>query len=512
MRRALAAALPLVALGAPARAAGPEIRATAVLALGKDPSGQKPAAMADALLRRQVDAARGLRLIEPGRVLSGDPRTREEETVERARAALADGRRAYDALALDDAIARLGQAVSLYQQAGPLVGDLAELRTALAHLAAALVLRGSADEAESTFLELLTIDPGFQLTGFPPTVERVFEQATRRLDATPSGGVEIYSTPPYAAAFLDGRFEGVTPLVLDDVVAGTHYLRLEKLGYTVHGAPLEIAPNQRVTSQTRLSSLGRGAELRDLAARSVPEVSQEGMGGQTRELARQLVADTVIFVTVSQSRRDATFVGAVYDAREGMRIATERAVLSADAATFTERLGRYLGRLVAAAQRGEPSPEAEASDSRPGGPAFGLGQRSGGQGPPPGAAPGGPSYGSTLTDEPDTPGEVYLGWTFVGLGGVSLATGVAFGILAQATYDDFRATSQRSPDLGDLQDRGELYSTTADVLYITGGTLVAGGAALVLLADVIGKSPAEQLRASVAPLDGGAAVAVGGRF
>jgi hypothetical protein len=107
---------------------------------------------------------------------------------------------------------------------------------------------------------------------------------------------------------------------------------------------------------------------------------------------------------------------------------------------------------------------------------------------------------------------VYLGWTFVGLGGVSLATGVAFGILAQATYDDFRATSQRSPDLGDLQDRGELYSTTADVLYITGGTLVAGGAALVLLADVIGKSPAEQLRASVAPLDGGAAVAVGGRF
>lgn len=506
----------IAAVAAAAPAPGPEIRATAVFALGRDPSGQKAATMTHALLRKRVLETRTLRLVEPGRVLSGDPRTREEATLERARAALADGRRAYDALALDDAIARLGQSVSLYQEAGPLLGDLTELRTALQYLAAALVLRGSADEAESTFVELLTVDPSHQLVGFPPTVERIFERAAARIDATASGSVEIYSTPPYAAVYLDGRFEGVTPLVLDDVVAGTHYLRLEKLGYVVHGAPLQIAPKQRITSQTRLSSLSRGAELRDLAARSVEEVNGRAMGGHTRELARVLVADTIIFVAVTQSGRDAAFEAAVYDARAGTRIATERAVLSADAATFTERLGRYLDRAITAARTGQsvgppPSPSE--------GPAFGLGA---GPRPAPARTSGfaDPSFASASGSSRPTPGEIYLGWTFVGVGGVALLTGVGFGVAAQITHDDFRQTAQLSPDLPDIQNRGQTYSVVADGLMIGGGVLLAGGAALVIIGDMLSTSTTDRLSeappSKLEPFVGagpdGAVVGLGGRF
>src|SRR5688572_32967578 len=100
--------------------------------------------MADAILRTRLEKAKTLRVVEPGRVLSGDPRTREEETLERARAAFSDGRRAYDALNLDEAIARLGQAVTLYQQTGPLLSDVEELQIALVYLGASLTLRGSA--------------------------------------------------------------------------------------------------------------------------------------------------------------------------------------------------------------------------------------------------------------------------------------------------------------------------------------------------------------------------------
>ncbi|MEO1334198.1 MAG: hypothetical protein AAFV29_01085, partial [Myxococcota bacterium] len=152
-----------------------EIPATAVVAIARDPSGQKAAAAAAALLRSRVRAANDLRLIDPVRVLSGDPGTRKEELLERAREALQDGRREYDALALDTAIARLGQSVSLFQRTGPLLGDMNELATAYAYLAAALILRGSADEGESTFVELLTISPSYQLTDFPPAVIRIFE-------------------------------------------------------------------------------------------------------------------------------------------------------------------------------------------------------------------------------------------------------------------------------------------------------------------------------------------------
>jgi hypothetical protein len=98
--------------------------ATAAFAVPRDPSGQRAAAIVAAVLSERVAERARLRPIEPGRALSGDPRTREEETLSRARTALADGRRVYDALNLDEAIARLGQAVSLYQQTGPLLGDL----------------------------------------------------------------------------------------------------------------------------------------------------------------------------------------------------------------------------------------------------------------------------------------------------------------------------------------------------------------------------------------------------
>ena len=503
-----------------AHGAESEIRSTAVFALGEDPSGQKPAAMAAALLQEHVRAARTLRLVDPGRVLSGDPRTREEETLERARAALADGRRAYDNLALDDAIARLGQAVSLYQQTGPLLGDLNELHSALEYLAASLVLRGSSDEAESTFLELLTVRPNHRLLDFPPSVERVFDSAAARLDATPAGSVEIYSTPPYAAVYLDGRFEGVTPLVLEDVVAGTHYLRLDRLGYTIHGAPLQIAPKQTITSQTRLSSLVRGAELRDLAARSIEEVSGSGMGGQTRELARTVRADMLIFVIAHQSGRDATFTGAVYDARTSQRIATEQVVLSSDRG-LTERLGRYLRRLVRTAETGEAEkgdgPEAArvgAEDSEiPPRTAFGLAPDSGQANPSSSgfsAAPPADARVVAETSASQTPGEVYLGWTLVGVGGAALATGVVFGILAQNAHDEFRDTAQLSEDLSDVRDRGRTFSTAADALYIGGGALLAGGAALVLLSDLLASGSGFQ--AGVVPAPGGGLVRVGAEF
>lgn len=498
------------AAASPAYAAG-EIQATAAFAVARDPSGQRAAATADALLGSRVYAEPKLRMIQPARVLSGDPRTREEETLERARTALADGRRTYDAMALDQAIARLGQAVSLYQQTGPLLGDLDELGTALAYLGAALVLRGSPDEGESTFLELLTIDPAYQLESFPPTVAKVFERASRKLEQRPAGSVEIYSTPPYAAVYLDGRFEGVTPITLTELVAGTHYLRIEKIGYTIHGAPLEISANQRITNQTRLRSIKRGAELRDLTARASEEVLRDGMGGALRQLTRELVADTLIFVSVTQSGNDATFTGGVFDGASGTRLATERTVLATDKPSFGKSLDQYVVRLIAAAASGKPAKES--ANGGTGGGSFGLGGQGGGGQPPPPVTETGP--GVTTQVEEGTRPQVYLGWTLVGVGAAGIIVGAVFGGLAQASYDDFRLTSQASPDLPEIQDLGKTNALVADLCYL-GGAVVGLAGATVLLIELYREPTPDQLlsnaKAGVVPIEGGAVMSFGADF
>ncbi len=535
--------LALVA-GAPGAGAlgGPEKLATAAFAVARDPSGQKAAATVSAALAERTGRHPRLRVIEPGRALSGDPRTREEETLVRARTALADGRRAYDALGLDDAIARLGQAVTLYQQTGPLLGDLSELETALAYLGAALTLRGSADEGSSTFQELLTLEPGYAPDGFPPTVMRVFEQAVEKTAKQAKGTVEVYSTPPYATVYLDGTFRGVTPLTLRELSAGTHYVRIEQNGYVVHGAPVEVTPNQQVTSQTRLVSVKSGAELRDLLSRSSREVLQPGMGTNLRALARLLVADALVVVSVSQSGNDVTMTGAVYDAVGAAQIATERAVVDASGPNLYKDAGALADRLIAAAagdaRVSGASGGGSVDDGDGTGTGFGLstgagagaagGRTSGGAGSgSAGAPPPGPSGSGTASlppgeavpviampvDDGSVRPATIAGWTMVGVGGVGIIVGTVFAILAKSTHSSYRATPQASVDLPTLRDDGKARALGADLgLFLGAGVGIAGALTLILTSGP-SETPEELLNAaSIVPIDGGGAVVFQGSF
>lgn len=526
---------------------GPEKLATAAFAVARDPSGQKAAATVAAALSERAQRHPRLRVIEPGRALAGDPRTREEETLVRARTALADGRRAYDALSLDDAIARLGQAVTLYQQTGPLLGDLSELETALAYLGAALTLRGSADEGLSTFQELLTLEPGYAPDGLPPTVMRVFDQAVEKTNKQAKGTVEIYSTPPYASVYVDGTFRGVTPLTLRDMGAGTHYVRIEQSGYVVHGAPVEVTANQQVTSQTRLVSVKSGAELRDLLSRASREVLQPGMGTNLRALSRLLVADALVVISVSQSGNDVTLTGAVYDAVGATQLATERAVVDAAGPTLYKDSGALADRLIAAAA-GDAAVVAGGGaggvdDGDGTGSGFGLstgagvgGARTGGAGAavsgatggsgaggaPPSAGGAPPAGGPTPEAVPvialapkdgPTAGQI-AGWTMVGVGGVGVIVGTVLAVMAKSTHADYRATAQASVDLPTLRDDGKALALGADLGLFLGAGIGLGGAAVLLFASGSSDTPEELLQTAwlpaLVPVDGGGAVVVRG--
>jgi hypothetical protein len=307
--------------------------------------------------------------------------------------------------------------------------------------------------------------------------------------------------------YLDGRFEGVTPVTLTDLVGGTHYLRIEKIGYIVHGAPLEIAPNQQITSQTRLSGIKRGAELRDLTARCAEEVLSEGVGGALRQLMRELVADQLIFVSVTQSGADATFTGAVFDAATGTRIATERAVLSTESTAFGKGLDELMTRLMKAAETGQPAAPGDTPQTSGGGGAFGL---SGSQPPPP--VVGGGAQTPVPIEDPGTPATIYLGWTLVGVGAAGVILGAVFGGLAKATYDDFRLTQQTSFDLPTLQDMGKTWALAADISYGVGGAFAAAGAAVLLYELYKTPSASDVLKANAGPIPGGGVVTIGGSF
>ena len=483
---------------------GAERTSVGAFAVAKDASGNKSAAALNAILRAKIKSLDSFLLIEPNEALSNDKRSAFEAYLDRAREAFADGREAYDAMALDQAIARFGQSVNLYKQVGPLLGDLSEFKKVLSFYGAALALRGSGDESKAVFKELLTLDANYELTGFNPLVTKVFNAAIEAEEKLERGQVEIYSTPANAAVFINGVFRGVSPLLVDQLAIGTHFIRIEKNGYEAYGGPLEITNQQSLTSQTRLRSINNGQMFRDLVSRAGRSVTKGGMDGKLRELARTLLCDVLVVVSVTQSGSDISLNGGVYDRKSAKRIANEQGIIAYRPQNFAREVDVYLSRLLknaVALSRGEDAASLSRESRKGRLSGFGLGDTRikdsalGGQSPE--SATGTPMEvvrqpSSGTVDGSPEPTQI-LGWGLVGLGSAGLITGAVFAGLAKNTHNDFLLTSQNSPDLPLIQENGKTESLTADLSFAIGGGITLIGATILTFHALKRPAPTELL-------------------
>ena len=70
------------------------------------------------------------------------------------------------------------------------------------------------------------------------------------------GSVAIDSIPSGARVLVDGRGVGSTPLVLEDVPAGTRLVRVEADGYPVWAWTVRVVANQRSRVTVKLNGTG----------------------------------------------------------------------------------------------------------------------------------------------------------------------------------------------------------------------------------------------------------------
>ena len=74
--------------------------------------------------------------------------------------------------------------------------------------------------------------------------------------ARPRGSMAIDSIPPRAQVLVDGRRVGSTPLVLEDVPAGTHLVRVEADGHQPWAWTVRVVANQRSRVTIKLNGAG----------------------------------------------------------------------------------------------------------------------------------------------------------------------------------------------------------------------------------------------------------------
>lgn len=152
--------------------------------------------------------------------------------------ALEAGKKAFDDLRFEDAVANLRKGID-GMLGDPATADYESVTEAYVKLAAAEFRMGEEKEAKAALLDFARFSPNYELSaGFPPVFQREFEKAKKRLDKQPKGTISIEG-PSGSTAFLDGRDLGMVP-VLDEIVpGGTHYVKVEgakgeKFGQTVN--------------------------------------------------------------------------------------------------------------------------------------------------------------------------------------------------------------------------------------------------------------------------------------
>jgi hypothetical protein len=153
-------------------------------------------------------------------------------------AALDAGKKAFDDLRFEDAVASLRKGIDAHL-ADPATADYEGVTDAYVKLAAAAFRMGEEKDAKAALLELARFSPTYVLPpGFPPVFQREFDKAKKRLEKQPKGSISIEG-PAGSTAFLDGRDLGMVPVLEENVPGGAHFVKVEgtkgeRFGQTVN--------------------------------------------------------------------------------------------------------------------------------------------------------------------------------------------------------------------------------------------------------------------------------------
>jgi len=306
------------ASGAPARA-----RVAVVPAGNPDPDALSP------VLWRMRAALARVEGVQPVMIADQLANEAPEDALESGRTALDEGAQAMGEGDLE-------RAIRAYETAARLLASIPSgRRDASAALLGLATARGAMKDgpgATAAFARLMKVDPDLVIDdeGFSPTMRTALASAQRGGKAPPrrgGGRIRIDAVPGPAAVFLDGRFRGTTPVLLDDLSGPTAPVRVEYDGYAPWVREVVVRPGQGLAIEAALEPLGRAALYEDLVDKLPAQMEREQMSVSLKEMKALLSIDQAVLVRLQGT----TVEAALYDLNANRRVRPPvRASLGAD--------------------------------------------------------------------------------------------------------------------------------------------------------------------------------------
>jgi hypothetical protein len=324
--------LPTLALAAPP--AGPRRISSLLVPLDSTAEASGPkleSYMNDALARFQ-----GYSVRKPDELFGLPPDTEAEASLKRGQQGYQESLAAFEKKDYEDAERKVRATLKELQSAvAAMPTSCNPLCDATALYAALMLLRGDVEEAKLALLDLMALNPTYELDTrrFNRELLSLRVQVATGVNAAMRGGATVKSRPAGARVYIDGDFKGYTPLTVPTLAVGKHLLRLERPGFRQYGHLLEVSPEDSEVSATlQPTEAYKSYDMKlDTVAADVARTGT-GVSHTLVGLGKQLGLERGLLGTVRDQPDSNTteLVLALFDMSNGKRLGGRRVVLQGD--------------------------------------------------------------------------------------------------------------------------------------------------------------------------------------
>ena len=494
---------------------------TAALTRANGSGADKAAAQVGHAVRAWLDTSDGHEAVDLETVLGNPERARALQALAAADELTNAGRTAYEALDLDAAVQSLTAALARYERLAAYLDDVKKVADLLMLLGATQILRGEEKQGVRRLEQAVSIMPEVEPDPrvFNPAMRKIFNEQVTGAGPRPTGRVNITSSPSYAEVMIDGRFHGVSPVVVEGLAEGRHLMRLRRDGMRPWGKNIEV----QVDQESRESALMRPDAQADAFDRLFDQVVRRlprpGKGdgdpladpgiARLGELCR---ADELLVVLVKLSGERVVVWAYLIDVSDSRLIRSVEHIFAYDSApaVYAREVGLFMQKDLNIGQAA-PVDVVTAQDAR-----SGKKERPLAADDDVGLTHAGQAR-CLFNSNCENLKKAVVGAT-VGTGAVSAGLGLLFWKFSQNNHNAWKVTDQVNPESLQLEAKGKSWAVGGDVLMgLSVGLLVVGGLTWWLwepqpsAGDVVDPAPrAARLRLS--PTVGGLALGMDVRF
>jgi hypothetical protein len=318
-------ALPLLLLWLVA--AGPVLAATTIYPIVITSQGgmERGMAVLQAAGRSAIEASPSHDLGSGDAVMYGIP-SNANDFVAQAESLFEEAKADYENLELDSAIEKLNLAMGKLEGGAAFLTDLTLATHILYYLGICHGFNGDESESTKAFLRAYVLAPDQKPDPdvFPPDVISMFDDAVASVKSIGMGSMAVGSEPVAAQVYLDGQYMGLTPVTIDNIVAGKHFVRLVHPGQQLYGEVVTVQAGKTTKMKANLFPAYSASKI-DTLEDGLPALLVKGVDVASTSLAticsvlgvEQLL---VIWVTTGDaSSLSVTLL--VYDSTRGAVIA-----------------------------------------------------------------------------------------------------------------------------------------------------------------------------------------------